>query len=79
MYAALGLMVVGLAGDRLRPPHQRLAGLALTVGSLVFFTTLLLMALGGPRWLGAVTPVGGVLLIAGFLALAVAARPRGSG
>lgn len=44
-------------------------------GSAVFAGTLYLMALGLPRWLGAVTPVGGVLLIAGWLWLAwMAAR-----
>ena len=47
-------------------------------GSAVFAGTLYLMALGLPRWLGAVTPIGGVALIAGWLWLAwIAARsPR---
>lgn len=40
-----------------------------TAGALIFSGTLYLMALGLPRWLGAVTPVGGVLLIAGWLLL----------
>jgi len=45
-------------------------------GAFVFAGTLYLMALGLPRWLGAVTPIGGVLLIAGWLWLAwSAARP----
>lgn len=39
-------------------------------GAAVFAGTLYLMALGLPRWLGAVTPVGGVLLILGWLRLA---------
>lgn len=45
-------------------------------GGLVFAGTLYLMALGLPRWLGAVTPIGGAALIAGWLWLAwLAARP----
>ncbi|WP_180345136.1 DUF423 domain-containing protein [Sphingomonas japonica] len=36
-------------------------------GGLGFAGTLYLMALGLPRWLGAVTPIGGLLLIAGWL------------
>ena len=36
-------------------------------GGLVFAGTLYLMALGLPRWLGAITPIGGTLLIAGWL------------
>ena len=39
-------------------------------GAAVFAGTLYLMAAGLPRWLGAVTPVGGVALIAGWLWLA---------
>ncbi|KTT76724.1 membrane protein [Sphingomonas endophytica] len=39
-------------------------------GGAVFAGTLYLMALGLPRWLGAVTPIGGTLLIAGWLWLA---------
>ena len=46
-------------------------------GGAVFAGTLYLMALGLPRWLGAVTPLGGAALIAGWLCLAwTAARPR---
>ena len=47
------------------------------VGGLIFAGTLYLMALGLPRWLGAVTPVGGALLIAGWLWLGWTAM-RGS-
>lgn len=38
-------------------------------GGLIFAGSLYLMALGAPRWLGAVTPIGGVLLILGWAAL----------
>ncbi len=40
-------------------------------GAALFAGTLYLMALGAPRWLGAVTPLGGLLLIGGWLWLAV--------
>jgi len=44
-------------------------------GGAIFAGTLYLMALGLPRWLGAITPIGGTLLIAGWLWLAwLAAR-----
>jgi len=45
-------------------------GWLFVAGGFVFAGTLYLMALGLPRWLGAVTPIGGVLLIAGWLWLA---------
>ena len=46
----------------------------LLAGSLVFSGTLYAMTLGAPRWLGAVTPIGGLLLLAGWLLLAWGAR-----
>lgn len=39
-------------------------------GGLIFAATLYAMAIGGPRWLGAVTPIGGATLIVGWLWLA---------
>lgn len=39
-------------------------------GGAIFAGTLYLMAWGAPRWLGAITPIGGTLLIAGWLWLA---------
>jgi uncharacterized membrane protein YgdD (TMEM256/DUF423 family) len=39
-------------------------------GSVLFAATLYAMALGGPHWLGAITPLGGLAMIAGWLMLA---------
>ena len=44
------------------------------IGSVIFAGTLYAMALGAPRWFGAITPIGGSLLIAGWLLLAWSAR-----
>ena len=43
-------------------------------GGALFAGTLYLMALGLPRWLGAITPLGGLLMIAGWLWLAWSLR-----
>lgn len=48
--------------------------LLFVAGGALFAGTLYLMALGLPRWLGAVTPLGGAALIAGWLWLAWLAR-----
>lgn len=45
-------------------------GWLFVAGGAVFAATLYAMALGAPRWLGAVTPVGGALMIGGWLWLA---------
>ena len=47
----------------------RRAGWAFVVGVLVFAGTLYALALGGPRWLGAITPLGGLAFILGWLSL----------
>ena len=66
MYSGLGLTLFGaVASQRPRPGFER-AGWALLVGALVFCGTVALLAIGGPGWLGAVTPVGGLLMILGF-------------
>jgi uncharacterized membrane protein YgdD (TMEM256/DUF423 family) len=45
-------------------------------GSILFPGALYALALGGPRWLGAVAPIGGLAFILGWLALALAAFGR---
>ena len=47
----------------------RCAALAFVVGIVLFSGSLYALALGAPRWLGAVTPLGGVAFIIGWLAL----------
>lgn len=54
-------------------PRVRSAAWLMLAGSLIFSTTLYAMAIGAPRILGAVTPLGGVLMIAGWLWFAVQA------
>jgi uncharacterized membrane protein YgdD (TMEM256/DUF423 family) len=67
MYGALGLLALGLAARPAPPRGLAAAGWCLLAGTLIFSGTVGALALGGPRWLGAVTPIGGLLLIAGFL------------
>jgi len=47
-------------------PRGRGAVLAQALGVVVFSGTLYAMGLGGPRWLGAITPIGGVALMIGW-------------
>ena len=50
--------------------EARAPAVLFVAGGLVFAGTLYLMALGMPRWLGAITPIGGAALIGGWLWLA---------
>ena len=71
--------VIGLAAfvhDR-RPSRLALGSAgAFAMGIVVFAGTLYAMALGAPRWLGAVTPIGGMSLLAAWAMLGVAALRR---
>lgn len=58
IHAVAALAIMGVA---------RGAAAMLLSGAAIFAGSLYVMALGGPKWLGAVTPVGGVLMIAGWL------------
>ncbi len=51
-----------------------LTGALFTAGILLFSGSIYVLVLGGPRWLGPVTPIGGLALIAGWLSLAWLAR-----
>lgn len=70
MYGGVGVALCGLAARVGRVPGQfRTAAAALLVGALVFAGTIAALALGAPDWLGAITPLGGALMIGGFALL----------
>ncbi len=73
MYHALALLAVAWASQRFLHPAVNIAGWAFVVGIIVFSGSLYVMALTGARWLGALTPVGGLAFILGWTALAIAA------
>lgn len=67
---ALALLATGLWMRATSSTALRIASLAFCAGIVLFCGSLYLLALGAPRGFGAVTPFGGVTLIAGWLALA---------
>ena len=69
MYHALALLVVAVAYGRWTTPHTVWAGWFFVIGTVVFSGSLYVLALSGTRWWGAVTPIGGVCLLAGWGAL----------
>jgi uncharacterized membrane protein YgdD (TMEM256/DUF423 family) len=73
MYHALALLGAGYAAAKWPGSAALAAGWLFAAGTLVFSGSLYLLALSGLRWLGAVTPVGGLAFLAGWLCLAWAA------
>lgn len=73
MYHSVALIFVGLLAWRQPRPTLTVAGWSLLSGTMIFSGCLYAIVLGGPSWLGAIVPVGGVGFLIGWLALAVAA------
>lgn len=72
MWHVMGILFAGLLHER----RGRGAGaaLAFSVGILIFSGSLYAMALGAPSWFGAVTPIGGLGFLVGWILLGLAAR-----
>jgi uncharacterized membrane protein YgdD (TMEM256/DUF423 family) len=70
MYHALALLACGFVAVRIDNLPVRIAGAAFVAGTVLFSGSLYALAFGSPRWMGMITPLGGVGFIAGWLALA---------
>jgi uncharacterized membrane protein YgdD (TMEM256/DUF423 family) len=73
MYHAFGLVACAWAFARWPGPAVVWSGWLFVAGTVLFSGSLYVLSLTGLRWLGAVTPLGGVAFIAGWAALAWAA------
>jgi uncharacterized membrane protein YgdD (TMEM256/DUF423 family) len=70
MYRAVALLFVGWAATRWPTGQAALAGWLFVAGIVLFSGSLYVLALSGMRWLGAVTPFGGLCFLAGWVVLA---------
>lgn len=73
MYHALALLAVGWVASQAPSGAVNGAGWCFLAGIVVFSGSLYLLTFTGLRWLGAITPVGGTALLAGWVLLAIAA------
>lgn len=78
MYHALALLAVAWVSSQTESTSVQVAGWAFTVGIVLFSGSLYTMAGTGMRWLGAITPLGGVGFIVGWIALALALAKTGT-
>ena len=74
MYHALALLAVAWAITRWPGQLPSTAGWLFVVGTVLFCGSLYGLALTEVRWLGAITPLGGLAFLAGWLCLALSAR-----
>lgn len=75
MYHALGMLAVAWACSRWAASAGRLsaAGYCFLAGTVLFSGSLYVLCLTGQRWLGMITPLGGLAFMAGWLLLALVA------
>ena len=73
MYHALALLGVAWAHTRWASVWVSASGWLFIAGIVLFSGSLYVLALTGARWLGAVTPLGGLAFLAGWVCLAWAA------
>ena len=77
MYHALGLIALGIVASNPTTKSQRVAAWSFLIGTVLFSGSLYVLVLTGQRWLGAVTPIGGLFMIAAWVAMAMGCRRPG--
>jgi uncharacterized membrane protein YgdD (TMEM256/DUF423 family) len=71
-FQSLGLLGVGLAARAVDAALLRRAGALLLIGIVLFCGSLYALAFGAPHAVGFLTPLGGLLLIAGWVSFVIA-------
>lgn len=70
-YHALGLLAVGIIGLHYPSKWVRLSGVFLTAGIIIFSGSLYVLSLSEIKTFGAITPIGGLAFVIGWILLAV--------
>lgn len=70
-YHAIGLLVIGLVAQHMSESLLlQWAGWMMIAGILIFSGSLYILSIAGIRWMGAITPIGGVCFIISWILLA---------
>jgi uncharacterized membrane protein YgdD (TMEM256/DUF423 family) len=78
IYHALGLLAVGILAELWKEKSLAVSGVLFCVGIVIFCGSLYLISVAGLRFFGAVAPIGGLSLMAGWAMLAWTALHRRS-
>lgn len=71
-FHALGLLAIGLAARSIDAPALRWSAVLVVAGIVLFSGSIYALSFSAPRFIGILTPIGGVALIGGWLVFAVA-------
>lgn len=75
-YHALGLLLIGILAVSFPSEMIKWSAILITLGIILFSGSLYALAVSGIKWLGAITPIGGLSFIAGWVILALAVWRR---
>ena len=78
MYHALALFGVAWLVSQTQATSATVAGWSFFAGTLIFSGSLYIMVFTGMKWLGAITPIGGTVLIVGWICCLLAALQLGN-
>ena len=79
MYHGIGLLILGMISNVKCLRARAVAAWSFFLGTLLFSGSLYVLVLTGHRWLGMITPIGGLLFIVGWFSLAFLVCPCGTG
>lgn len=71
MYHSLGLLFIGLIYHHHQNTLIKFSGWSMLAGMMIFSISLYILSLSGVRWLGAITPIGGSLLLLAWILLII--------
>jgi len=66
---ALGILVIAILGQVFNTQQFNMSGWLFVAGILLFSGSLFILSVTGIKWLGAITPIGGVMFIVGWFLL----------
>ena len=75
-YHALGLLLSGIIGFQIESKWIKRSAIFLGTGIILFSGSLYIISLSGIKSIGAITPIGGLSFIAGWISLAIAIWKR---
>lgn len=71
-YHSLGLLLIGLIGFQVKSKYISWSGILITIGIILFSGSLYALSITGIKVLGAITPIGGLAFVSGWICLAIA-------
>lgn len=75
-YHALAMLLMGLLARDIQSKRLGTSALFLLMGIFIFSGSLYVLSLTGLKWMGAITPIGGISFLAGWILLAVAVAQK---